>query len=594
MATERKDMDPRYQWRLEDLYPTDQDWTAALEVMKGYLPKIQSYEGRLGESGETLLAYLQMDSELSALAEDLAAYSMRRGDEDTRAAKYQAMTAQLMAALNTLSTAGSFEAGEVMAIPQAQLEEWFTSVEGLELYRLRLERIRRKKDHILSPAEERQLAAAGELAGAPQNIFSMLNDAGFRFPDVIDGQLNTHPLTTGAYGKYLESRDRVLRQNAFLGLFGVYQQFQDALAATLAAQSKQLWFFARARRYPTTLAAALDNTEVPEEIYHNLIAAVRSHLPLLHRYAALRKRLLGVEELHYYDLYTPLVNDVERSYSYEEAKDLACAAVTPLGEAYVSTMKAGMEDGWVDVYENAGKRSGAYSAGSSVHPYVLLNFHGRLDDVFTLIHEMGHSMHTWYSNHTQPQPYRDYTIFVAEVASTCNEALLTHYLLSQTEDKQQRAYLINHFLEQFRTTLFRQCQFAEFELEVNRLTEAGEGITAEACRAIYRRHLKDYFGPALTVDPLADVEWARIPHFYLNYYVYQYATGFAAAVALSQRILTGGPQAVEDYLGFLKGGSSKTPIELLRGAGVDMSTTAPIDAAMEVFASLLDELETLA
>lgn len=593
MPKERSEIEARYKWRLEDIFPSDEAWAESLTMLKGYLPAIRSYQGRLGEKGETLLAYLQLDDACNHLITDLINYAMRRNDEDTRVAAYQAMVAQLMAVLNQLSAVSSFEKGEILAIPEETLTRWYATVDGLALYRRRLDGVRRRKEHILSPEEERLLASAGELASAPDDIFSMLNDACFRFPDAVDKDGKQHPLTTGTYELCRKSADRVLRQSAYESLNGVYLQFQDALAATLAAQTKQLWFFAKARNYPSSLAAALDENEVPEEIYHNLIAAVHRHLPKLHRYISLRKKLLGLDELRSFDLYTPLVADADVSVSYEEAKKLVSEAVAPLGEEYVSIFKNGMEDGWIDVYENPGKRSGAYSAGANAHPYVLMNYQGGLQDVYTLIHEMGHSMHTWYTMHYQPECYRGYTIFVAEVASTCNEALLTHYLLSKTTDRKQRAYLVNYFLEQFRTTLFRQCQFAEFELAVNSITEAGDGVTAEACNRLYHQNLVDYFGPDLTLDKEADVEWARIPHFYYNYYVYQYSTGFTAAIALSQRILNGGEDAVQDYLDFLKGGCSKTPIDLLKGAGVDMSTTAPIDAAMEIFSSLLDQLEEL-
>jgi oligoendopeptidase F len=593
MAMERKEFDPKYQWRLEDLYPTEEAWMADLERVKDYLSPISAYQGRLGESGETLLDYLHLEDEVGALISDVAEYVMRRADEDTRVALYQDRSAQVMTVWNQLAAACSFESSEVMAIPEETLEDWYQQVPGLALYRRYLGEIRRKRAHILSPAEERLLAAAGELSAGPDNVFSMLNNADLTFPDVSDGQGNLLPLTKGSYISYLESENRTLRQNAYRTLLGTYGQFQNTFAAALAAQTKQLSFFAKTRNYPSSLAAALDANDVPEEIYHNLIEAVHQNLPKLHRYVSLRKKLLGVEELHGYDLFVPVVKGAAMDVSYEEAKAMALAAVAPLGEEYVSIMGKGMEDGWIDVYENTGKRSGAYSSSSSVHPYVLMNYQGKLNDAYTLIHEMGHSMHTWYSNHNQPQVYQNYTIFVAEVASTCNEALLTHYLLSQTTDPQQRAYLLNHYLEQFRTTLFRQCQLAEFELRVNQLTESGQGVTAEACRGIFRQTIVDYFGPDLTVDQEADLDWARIPHFYYNYYVYQYATGFAAAVALSQRILTGGAQAVEDYLGFLKGGSSQSPIELLKGAGVDMSTPEPINAALAVFGQLTDELESL-
>lgn len=593
MAVERKELDPRYMWHLEDIYPTNQAWEADLERLKGYFPQVQAYEGRLGESGEALLAYLRLNDEVSVLADDLVEYIMCRCDEDTRVAKYQDMDARLMSVLNELSTVGSFASNELLAIPEEALEHWYKTVEGLELYRRCLTVIRRKKEHILSPAEERLLAAAGELQDGPNKVYSMLNDADLTFPDVQDGQGNTLPLTKGTYSKYIESSDRTLRKNAFFAEYGAYSQLQNTFAAALGAQMKQLWFFAKARNYPSALNAAVESSDVPETVYRNLVKTVHENLPKLHRFVELRKKVLGVDELHYYDMAVPLTKDVKMEVPYEQAKELTVRAVAPMGEDYVAVTREGLENGWVDVYENAGKRSGAYSACVNVHPFVLLNYQDKLDDAFTLVHEMGHSLHTWLSKHNQPIVYQNYEMFVAEVASTCNEALLMHYLLERTTDRTQRAYLINYYLEQFRGTFFRQCQLAEFEVQVSELAQSGQGVTAEACRGIYRRLMEDYFGPALTIDKEAEMDWARIPHFYMNFYVYQYATGFAAAVALSQRILTGGQQAVEDYLGFLKGGCSKDPLSLLKGAGVDLSTPEPLEAALAVFDGLIDELEGL-
>ena len=421
----------------------------------------------------------------------------------------------------------------------------------------------------------------------------MLNDADMTFADAVDEAGNPHPLTHGTYIPMMHGSDRTLRKSAYENLYAVYGQFKNTLAATLAAQAKQLWFFAQARKYPSALAAAVDRNEVPEEVYHNLIAAVRDNLPKLHRYVRLRKKLLGVEELHCYDLYANMVGDVEMKFPFEEAKEIALKALEPLGSDYCNILKEGFESRWIDVYENAGKRSGAYSAGARVHPYVLLNYHDTLNDLFTLVHEMGHALHSELSNWNQPTVYAEYVIFVAEVASTCNEALLMEYLLKNTTDKKERAYLINYFLEQFRTTLYRQTMFAEFEEKINQLAQNGEGITADVCCALYRQLNEDYFGPDLVVDDAIALEWARIPHFYYNYYVYQYATGYAAAIALSRRILKEGEPAVEDYLKFLRGGSSMPPIELLKMAGVDMSTADPINQALALFDELIGELEAL-
>ncbi|MCD7821794.1 MAG: oligoendopeptidase F [Clostridiales bacterium] len=590
---ERKDLNQADTWALEDIFPSDEAWTAALEAAKGYPTQITAYEGRLGESGETLLAYLRLDDEMSLAFDALINYVCRRGDEDTRVAKYQSMTAQVMNLLTQVSAAGSFETNELLAIPDDTLEAFYQSTPGLELYRRCLDNVRRKKAHILSPAEEKLLAQAGQISDDPENIFSMLNDADLTFPDAIDSQGQPHTLTHGTYIPMMQGSDRALRKSAFENLYGVYRQFRNTSAAALGAQAKQQWFFANARKYPTALAAALDGTEVPESVYYNLIEAVHQNFPAMYRYVRLRKRLMGVDELHFYDLYAPMVADVDFKVEFEEAKELARKALAPLGEDYLAILEEGFQNRWIDVYENAGKRSGAYSAGPKVHPYVLLNYHDTLNDAFTLVHEMGHSLHSYLSNKNQPTVYSDYVIFVAEVASTCNEALLMEYLLQVTTDKAKRAYLINYFLEQFRTTLYRQTMFAEFELKINELAQSGQGVTADACCEIYGQLNRDYFGPDIVLDEEIALEWARIPHFYYNYYVYQYATGYAAAIALSRRILREGDSAVEDYLNFLKGGCSKPPIELLKGAGVDMSTPQPINDALQVFDGLMDELEAL-
>ena len=475
------------------------------------------------------------------------------------------------------------------------MEAFYGAEPGLERYRRELDQVFARRGHVLSPAEEELLARAGEMAAQPDNIYSMFNDADLTFPDAVDAQGQVHPVTHGTFVPLLMSQDRVLRESAYCSLYGVYRQFRNTSAAVLASQLKQLKFFADARRYPTTLEAALASTEVPAEVYTNLIEAVHGNMDAMYAYTRLRKRLLGVDELRFWDVYVPVVGDVEMRFTYEEACDIVLQALAPLGGDYLAIVREGLASRWVDVYENPGKRSGAYSAGGfGMNPMILLNFQGTLDDVFTLAHEMGHSVHTYLACHNQPSCYSDYVIFVAEIASTCNEALLMHWFLeNRADDPQVRAYLVNHYLEMFRTTLYRQTMFAEFELEANKIVARGEGATADALSEVYRGLVARYFGPDAVVDDEIALEWARIPHFYYNYYVYQYATGFTSAVALSQRILAEGTPAVEDYLNFLKGGSSKPPLELLRGAGVDLSTPAPVNAALKVFAGLVGELDTL-
>ena len=410
----------------------------------------------------------------------------------------------------------------------------------MKLYKRALDKLRRKKAHILSEAEEKILALTGEMGQSPENIYSMFSDADLRFPDAVDKDGKAHQVTHGSYIPLVQSEDRVLRKSAFESMYSTFDKFRNTCAATLSAQIKAVNFYAKARRYDSSLEAALDGTEVPVSVYKNLIEAVHDNMHYMYDYVALRKKLLGVDELHFYDLYTPVVPDADMKITFEEAKETVLKALAPMGEDYLAILKKGFENRWIDVYENEGKTSGAYSAGARVHPYVLLNHKDTLNCMLTLAHEMGHAIHSYLSNKNQPVVYSDYVIFVAEVASTCNEALLMQYLLKNTEDKKQRAYLINYFLEQFRTTLYRQTMFAEFELKINEMVAAGESLTAEGLNELYGELNKLYFGDGIVLDDEIKLEWARIPHFYYDYYVYQYATGYSAAIALSQRTLSGG------------------------------------------------------
>ena len=589
----RADVPEKDKWAIQDLFATDDDWRAALAKAKEFIPRITAFRGRLAESGAALLSFFRLDDEISLAFDALVHYAQRRSDEDTRVAAYQEMVSQVTRFAVEIQSAAAFETPELLAISDEDMNRLYAEAPELELYRLNIDRIRRRREHVLSDKEEAILAAAGEMAASPDDIYSMLNDADLKFPDAVDKDGSKHPVTHGTFIPLMQSYDRVLRKSAFDSLYSVYSQFRNTSAATLSAQLKQLLFFANVRKYPSTLDAALDGNEVPTEIYRNLIDAVHRSFAPMYRYVALRKKLLGVDELHMYDLYVPVVDGVEMKFTFEEAKEIALKALAPLGEDYLNLLREGFANGWIDVYENEGKRSGAYSAGARVHPYVLLNFKGTLDDVFTLVHEMGHSIHSYLSNKTQPTAYQDYVIFVAEVASTCNEALLMEYLLSVTTDKKERAYLINHFLEQFRGTLYRQTMFAEFELAANEMTQRGEGTTAEALCAMYKKLNEQYFGPETNVDEEISLEWARIPHFYYDYYVYQYATGYAAAIALSRRILREGEAAVKDYLGFLSGGCSADPITLLRGAGVDMASPKPVEDATKLFDEMISEMEKI-
>ena len=590
----RSQVDPANTWAITDLYPSDQAWREACESVRGLVRDLAAYLGSLGESAATLLAFFRRQDEIDLQGDRMISYAFRKSDEDTRNPVYQEMSAQAQNFLVELSQALSFQTPELLAIEDATLESFFAQEPALAHYRLVLKRIRSKKDHTLSPDCEALLASAERMGQAPDDIFSLLNDADMTYPDAVDSKGETHPVTHGNYVALIQSADRTLRKSAFQSLYGVYGQFRNTCAAILGAQMKQLQFFADARRYPSALHAALAETEVDPQIYHNLIQTVHDNLDAMHRYVRLRKKLLGVDKLHYYDLYTPIVADEDASIPFEQAKDMAREALKPLGEDYLKILNEGFDNRWIDVYENQGKRSGAYSAGVyGVHPYVLLNYTDTLDDVFTLVHEMGHALHSYLSNHTQSVTYAGYKIFVAEVASTCNEALLMQHLLSKTTEPKRRAYLINHFLEQFRGTLYRQTMFAEFELWCSEQTRKGQPLTAESLNEKYAQLNRLYYGEDIEPDPEIALEWARIPHFYYNFYVYQYATGFTSAIALSQRILKEGRPAVEDYLRFLSGGCSADPVSLLKGAGVDISSPAPIVDALKLFDTLIGEMEQL-
>ena len=580
-------------WALEDLYATDEAWEQELATLADDEKALTAFAGKLGESAEILYAYLEKTEAVNAKAELLGNYCMRKADQDTREATYQAMVGKFMSVVVALSAATSFETPEIMAITDETLDGFYASYPALERYRRYLTDPRRRKEHVLSPAEEKLLAAAGEMAQAPDNIYGMFADADITFPDAIDAEGKPHQLTQGTFVPCQESSDRVLRKSAYENLYHGFAAFKNTAAATLNAQNKQLKFFAEARKYANAFEASLDRTNVPTSVYLNLIEAVHKNFDKMHRYVRLRKKLLGVDELHFYDVYTPLVADVDKKIPYAEAKQTIYDALAPLGDDYRKVLQEGFDNRWIDVYQNEGKRSGAYSAGAAVHPYVLMNYSGTLDSQFTLAHEMGHALHSYYSNKTQNPIDADYVIFVAEVASTCNEALLMEYLLAKTTDKKERAYLINHFLEQFKSTLYRQTMFAEFELNIGKMVAEGQTLTADLLCAEYRRLNEAYFGPDMIVDDEIAMEWARIPHFYYNYYVFQYATGYSAAIAISRKILSEGESAVKDYLNFLSGGCSKSPIDLLKGAGVDMTSPAPVEEALQLFDTLLDEMEAL-
>ena len=581
-------------WDLRDLYPTDEAWLKEYEDLKTMPERAAAFQGKLGKSAEDLLLWFRLQDEIQERLSRLHTYASCKSDQDTGNGTYQDFRGKAMGTYVAVLSACAFATPEIMAIDDDTLNLFYAAQPELLGYQRSLYQIRRRKAHILSPECEKLLAAAGEMADSPDRISSTFRDADLTFPPVVDSEGRERTLTDATYIPMLMGSDRALRKTAFETYYGRMNECKNTFAATLDAQFKSLKFFADARGYESTLAASLDATEVPTEVYHNLISAVHDNLDKMYRYVALRKKRLGVDELHMYDVYTPIVADADSVIPYETAKETVLEALAVLGKDYTDLLKEGFDHRWIDVRENVGKRGGAYSTGSGKpHPYVLLNHKDNLDCQFTLAHEMGHALHSYHSVTHQPTATSDYVIFVAEVASTCNEVLLMRHLLGKTTDPKERAYLINHFLDQFKGTVYRQTMFAEFELAMGRMVEGGQTLTADALSEKYLELNKLYFGPDMVSDPQIALEWTRIPHFFYNYYVFQYATGFSAAVAIADRILTLGESAVADYKKFLSGGSSTDPISLLKIAGVDMSSPAPVNAALKLFGELVDELEKL-
>ena len=594
----REEADARYKWAIEDLYKDDEDCKRDYELLKSRIPELTKFRGRLGESAEVLLSMQKLSDELNQLLEKVYVYANQRLHENTDNSTYQNLASQAQGLLVELSESLSFVEPELMELPDGIIETFLDENEELLVYRQYFENIIRQKKHVLPTEQEQLLAAMGEVAESPKDIFSMFNNADIRFPEITGEGGHPVQVTHGRYMSLMQSRNRQVRKDAFEAMYGVYGDWRNTLAAMYRANVKQEAFLAKAHKYTSDLEAALDGSHIPVKVYDQLIEAVHESMPLMYRYMKLRKKLLGVEELHMYDLYVPVIEQDHSEIPFEQAKKTVLEGLAPMGEEYLHLLREGFDHGWIDVYENQGKRTGAYSWGAyGTHPYVLLNYQGTLHDVFTLAHEMGHALHSWYSDEHQPYIYAGYRIFVAEVASTCNEALLIHYLMEQSKkagDQKKTMYLMNYFLEQFRTTLFRQTMFAEFEKITHGLQEQGETLTADRLCEIYYDLNKLYFGEEICVDQEIAMEWARIPHFYTPFYVYQYATGFSAAIALSKQILEQGAPAVEQYKKFLKGGSSMYPLELLKMAGVDMEQKAPVQDALAVFAQYLDEMERLA
>ena len=594
MPLKRDEISKEEKWKVEDIYASDSEWEKAFAEVETSAAQPCIYAGHMAESADNLYHVLVESDSTDMRLERLYVYAFMKYYEDTSNPKYQEMSGKAQGLSVKVSSKYSFITPELMSIPADILEQYRRADNGIALYNHYIDDMLEERAHILSDAEENLLANSRQMSTSPNEIFSKFNNADVKFDSVTDSDGNGHELTNGSYGKYMESQDRVLRKNTFKSLYKSYGDVANTLASTFYANVKQDKFYASTRKYSSTLEMHLSGSFIPVSVYENLIKAVNDNIGLMHRYVDIRKRALGVSELHFYDVYAPMVSDFSMSVDYERAKQIVLDGLEPLGEDYRAIIKEGYNNGWIDVRENAGKRTGAFSWGTyGVHPYVFLNYSDTLNNVFTLAHEMGHAIHTYKSNNTQPYVYAGYRIFVAEVASTCNEALLINYLIKNSTDIKEKKYLINHYLEQFKGTLFRQTMFAEFEMITHRLAEDGEILSKEVLCNEYKKLNKKYFGENMVIDDEIALEWSRIPHFYTPFYVYQYATGFSAAIAISAKILSGEEGAVDGYFKFLSGGSSLHPIELLKLCGVDMESPEPVADALRVFEELLDEFESL-
>lgn len=590
----REEIPEKYTWDLTPIFESTEAFEKAYEEIDPLLQKAVSYSGRLLESPRTLKEALEESLELVRRIKNLYVYASLNSSLDTSDTDAQSRLLRMQGLVAHVSSSLAFFEPELLSASKEEVAGFIDQDEGLELYRQYLDNILRNKDHVLSEKEERLIASLSEVTSAPERIFSLLDDADFTFPSVKDSQGKDVPMSQGTFIRHLESRDRVLRENAYRGFYSVYLDHKNALGSTLQASVKYQSIMAKLRSFPSARAAALHENNIPESVYDNLISSVHKANPAMYKYLRLRREKLGVEKLHFYDVYVPLIDEVDMEIPFEEAKDIVIEAMVPLGEEYQTILKRAFEERWIDVYETKGKRSGAFSSGTyDTPPYLLLNYQPNLDNVFTLAHELGHSMHTFLTAKNQPPVYGDYSIFLAEIASTFNEALLTRYYLDKLTDPAQRLYVINHQLDSIKGTIFRQTMFAEFERNINALSEAGESLTHERLAIEYEKLLKEYFSDEVVIDEEIRYEWSRIPHFYFNFYVFQYATGLSAAMAFAKKILDGEEGALEKYLGFLKSGSSKYPVELLKEAGVDMSDPSTVDAALSVFVELVDEFEAL-
>ena len=591
----RDQIDSKYKWNIEAMIPDESVISGELETIKKEAEAYgEDFAGRLTESADTLLAAFQKRDDIWRRLEKIYVYARMRRDENNAETKYQAMADQCNSVIAAVSASMAFFTPELLSASEETILAYIDAAPGLEIYRFAICDTMRQKAHILTQAEENILAQMSEITGATNDIFTMLNNADIKFGTIIDEDSDETEVTHGNFIKFMESHDRDVRKNAYNAVYDAYKELINTIASAYNYNTKTDVVSARIRKYESARAAALSGDNIPAEVYDNLVAEVHKNLPAMHRYVELRKKLLGVDKLYMYDMYVPLIKLPETSVSFEEGLDIMRDALQPLGEEYLTKMNKGIEEGWIDVYENKGKTSGAYSFGCyDSYPYILLNYTDTLKDVFTIIHEMGHSMHSRYTRDEQPYIYGSHSIFTAEVASTVNESLLMQHLLRTEDEKEMRKYLLNMHLEEFRTTLFRQTMFAEFEDITHKTIESGETLTAEWMCQQYEDLNAQYYGSAVEKDDVIRYEWARIPHFYNAFYVYKYATGYSAATAISKKILTEGKPAAQDYIRFLKTGESDHPIELLKIAGVDMSSPLPVQQAMETFNQLLDEFESL-
>ncbi|NSW90171.1 MAG: oligoendopeptidase F [Firmicutes bacterium] len=590
----RNEIDDRFKWKLENIYAEDEEWEKDFHKVKELSLEIQKFKGTLEKSGDNLLNCLKLRDRLLSLGDKLLVYARMRRDEDNTNPVYQALTDRATALYVSLYAAISFIKPEIIAIDERVLNDFFNKINGLQVYKHFIDDILRQKQHTLSQKEEELIALAHEIAQAPSDIFSMLNNADIKFPFIKDENGEEVELTKGRYIKFLESTDRRVRKDAYEALYNVYGKFQNTFAASLSNSIKKDLFFAKARKYNSSLEASLNDDNISTGVYNTLVKTVGDNLHLLHRYMDVRKRAMRLEELYIYDLYVPIVKEPVSHIDYREAYSIVEKALEPMGREYSSYLKQAFDSGWIDVYENEGKTSGAYSWGAYLtHPYVLLNYQGSIKDVFTIAHEMGHAMHTFYTNKTQPYVYSEYKTFVAEVASIVNEFLLMDYLLKNSKSKEEKAYLLNNYLEEFRGTLFRQTMFAEFEKITHDKVAKGEALTSHTLCDIYTNLNKKYFGNSVVIDDKIGMEWARIPHFYTSFYVYKYATGFSAAASLLKHIIEEGKGAIKRYMDFLSSGASDYPLKLLEKAGVDLTTPKPIEDALKKFESILDEFESM-